>query len=100
VGAGRAREKRFDGLAAYNGMRYLDFSLAPSFAKAREAPWFKNTVFVMYGDHGNPSTLQTPWEQLLLTGYHVPFVIYAPALLKGGGRIDSPRACPILCRRP
>jgi arylsulfatase A-like enzyme len=43
----------------------------------------------MYGDHGNPSTQQTPWQELLLTGYHVPCVIYAPALIKAGSRIDS-----------
>ena len=81
-------ENGFDSLAAYNGMRYLDFSLGSFFAKAREWPGFKNTVFVMYGDHGNPSTRQTPWQQLLLTGYHVPCVIYAPGLVKGGSRID------------
>ena len=48
----------------------------------------------MYGDHGNPSTRQTPWEQLLLTGYHVPFVIYAPGLVKGGRRIDFTASLP------
>src|SRR5258706_346571 len=94
VDADELAKNGFDGLAAYNGMRYLDFSLGSFFAKAREAPWFKNTVFVMYGDHGNPSTLQTPWEQLLLTGYHVPFVIYAPGILKGGGRIDFTASLP------
>ena len=78
----------FDGLAAYNGLRYLDFALGAFFAKAKEAPYFANTVFVMYGDHGNPSAQQTPWEQLLLTGYHVPCVIYAPGLIKAGRRID------------
>ncbi len=82
------RENGFDSLAAYNGMRYLDFSLESFFAKARKAPYFRNTVFVMYGDHGNPSAVQTPWEQLRLTGFHVPLVIYAPALIKRGGRID------------
>ena len=81
------RENGFDSLAAYNGMRYLDFSLESFFAKARKAPYFRNTVFVMYGDHGNPTTLQTPWEELRLTGYHVPFVVYAPALIKPGTRM-------------
>jgi phosphoglycerol transferase MdoB-like AlkP superfamily enzyme len=84
----------FDGPAAYNGMRYLDFSLGTFFAKAKEAPYFRNTLFVMYGDHGNPSTQQAPWEQLLLTGYHVPFVIYAPGLVKGGTRIDFTASLP------
>ena len=94
VDAAALAENGFDGLAAYNGLRYLDFSLGAFFAKAREAPYFKNTVFVMYGDHGNPSTQQTPWEQLLLTGYHVPCVIYAPGLVKGGRRIDFTASLP------
>src|SRR5258708_4441077 len=94
VDAAVLAENRFDGLAAYNGMPYLAFSLGSFFAKAREAPYFRNTVFVMYGDHGNPSTLQTPWEQLLLTGYHVPCVIYAPGLVKGGRRIEFTASLP------
>jgi len=81
------RENGFDSLAAYNGLRYLDYSLESFFAKARKAPYFLDTVFVMYGDHGNPSTRQTPWEQLRLTGYHVPLVVYAPGLIKSGRRI-------------
>ena len=80
-------ENGFDGLAAYNGLRFLDYALESFFAQARKASYFGNTVFVMYGDHGNPSTKQTPWEQLRLTGYHVPFVVYAPALIKPGTRI-------------
>src|SRR5204863_472641 len=80
-------ENGFDGLAAYNGLRFLDYALESFFAQARKASYFGNTVFVMYGDHGNPSTNETPWEQLRLTGYHVPFVVYAPALIKPGSRI-------------
>jgi phosphoglycerol transferase MdoB-like AlkP superfamily enzyme len=80
-------ENGFDGLAAYNGLRFLDYSLESFFAQAQKASYFRNTVFVMYGDHGNPSTRQTPWEELRLTGYHVPFVVYAPALIKPGTRI-------------
>jgi phosphoglycerol transferase MdoB-like AlkP superfamily enzyme len=79
----------FDSLAAFNGLRYLDFALGSFFEKARKDPYFANTVFVMYGDHGNPSTVQTPWQELLLTGYHVPFVIYAPGLIKKGRQIDT-----------
>ncbi len=87
VDAETLKENGFDSLAAYNGLRFLDYSLGSFFARAREAPYFKNTVFVMYGDHGNPSTQQTPWEQLRLTGVHVPFVVYAPGLIKEGRRI-------------
>src|SRR6266571_4772347 len=84
----------FDSLAAYNGLRFLDYALESFFTRAREAPYFRNTVFVMYGDHGNPSTRQTPWEQLRLTGFHVPLVIYAPALIKRGRRIDFTAGLP------
>ena len=86
-------ENGFDGLPALNGLRYLDFALGTFFAKVRQSPAFKNTVFVMYGDHGNPSTQQTPWQELLLTGYHVPCVIYAPGLIKPG-RVDFTASLP------
>ena len=85
-------ENGFDSLAAFNGLRYLDFALGSFFEKAGKDPYFANTLFVMYGDHGNPSTVQTPWQELLLTGYHVPFVIYAPELVKG--RIDFTASLP------
>jgi phosphoglycerol transferase MdoB-like AlkP superfamily enzyme len=91
--AAKLEANGFDGLAAFNGLRYLDFALGSYFAKAKESPYFKNTVFVMYGDHGNPSTQQTPWQELLLTGYHVPCVIYAPGLVKPG-RIDFTASLP------
>ncbi|HTQ75862.1 MAG TPA: LTA synthase family protein [Burkholderiales bacterium] len=84
----------FDGLSAYNGLRYLDFALGSFFAKVRTGSYFKNTIFIMYGDHGNPSTQQTPWQRLLLTGYHVPCVIYAPGLVKAGARIDFTASLP------
>jgi phosphoglycerol transferase MdoB-like AlkP superfamily enzyme len=82
------KDNGFDSLAAYNGLRFLDYSLESFFSRARQSPYFRNTVFVMYGDHGNPSNQPTPWEQLRLTGYHVPLVIYAPGLIKGARRID------------
>ncbi len=88
VDAAALKENGFDNLDAYNGLRFLDYSLESFFAQARRAPYFQNTVFVMYGDHGNPSPNATPWEKLRLTGYHVPLVIYAPGLIKQGRRID------------
>lgn len=32
---------------------YSDFALKQFFAKAKSQSWFKNTIFVMVGDHGN-----------------------------------------------
>lgn len=83
------KDNDFDGLVAFNGLRFLDYALGSFFTRMRKASYFQNTVFVMYGDHGNPSTRQIPFEQLALTGSHVPLVIYAPGLMKGGRRIDS-----------
>ena len=32
---------------------YTDFALKQFFHKAQKEPWFKNTIFVLVGDHGN-----------------------------------------------
>jgi phosphoglycerol transferase MdoB-like AlkP superfamily enzyme len=87
--AAALKDNGFESVAAYNGMRFLDYSLGYWFERARKAPYFRNTVFIMYGDHGNPSTQQTPFQELYLTGFHVPAVIYAPGLIQGGRRIDT-----------
>ncbi len=84
----------FDNLAAYNGLRLLDYSLESFFARARRSAYFQRTVFVMYGDHGVVSPTPTPWEKLALTGHHVPLVIYAPWMFKQGRRIDFTASLP------
>jgi phosphoglycerol transferase MdoB-like AlkP superfamily enzyme len=73
----------FDGLSAYNGLRFLDHAIGHYFEMARKAPYFANTVFVLYGDHGNPSASPIPYERLGLTGYHVPMLIIAPGIPAG-----------------
>jgi phosphoglycerol transferase MdoB-like AlkP superfamily enzyme len=83
------RKHGFDGLAAYNGLRFFDYSLGLFFDLARREPYFRNTIFVLYGDHGNPATNDIPWQHLGLTGFHVPLLIYAPAYIKSRQRIDS-----------
>ena len=82
-------ENGFVSLAAYNGLRFLDYSIGRFFEVARQAPYFKNTIFIIYGDHGVHAPTQMPWEQLRLTQYHVPLAIYAPALIEEGRRIDT-----------
>ncbi len=82
-------ENNFESLASYNGIRFLDYSLGAFFDLARRSPYFNNTVFVMYGDHGTHTPKPTPWEHLLLTQYHVPLLIYAPGFIKEGRRIDT-----------
>jgi phosphoglycerol transferase MdoB-like AlkP superfamily enzyme len=88
MGEQRLKDAGFDGLAAYNGLRFFDHALGYFFRNARKEPYFRNTVFVMYGDHGNPSASPTAWQQLELTSFHVPMLIYAPGLVREGRRID------------
>jgi phosphoglycerol transferase MdoB-like AlkP superfamily enzyme len=68
----------------YNSLRYMDHALGLFFANARREPYFANTIFVLYGDHGTRTG--APREALALGDlallvYHVPLVFYAPALL-------------------
>jgi phosphoglycerol transferase MdoB-like AlkP superfamily enzyme len=79
----------FDSIFAYNGLRFLDHAIGHFFQMARAAPYFANTVFVLYGDHGNPAASQIPWERLGLTGYHVPMLIVAPGAVTPGERNTS-----------
>jgi len=78
----------FENLASLNSMRFLDYSLGRFFELARQADYFEDTVFVLYGDHGLPTPRNTPWNSLGLAGIHVPGVIYAPGLIQEGARID------------
>lgn len=69
----------------FNAVRLLDFNIGKFMDMAKEAGYFDNTIFVLYGDHNNRIT-KTPhmpafYEQLDLDGLHVPAIIYAPKIL-------------------
>src|SRR5204863_978217 len=85
------RANGFESEEEYNGFRFLDHSLGVFFEKARQQPYFANTIFVMYGDHGTrtgaPAATLTLGD-LSLAVYHVPLLIYAPGLF-GPRRIDT-----------
>jgi phosphoglycerol transferase MdoB-like AlkP superfamily enzyme len=76
-----ARRYGFDTLAELDAMRLVDHSLGRFFASARTRPWFEDTLFVLYGDHGSPAAPEhrpAAERQLALPRYHVPLVFYAP----------------------
>ena len=81
----------FDGNEEYNAFRFLDHALGLFFDRARSEPWFANTVFVLYGDHGTrtgaPGSVLTLGDLSLIV-YHVPMVIYAPGFIRQPRRID------------
>jgi phosphoglycerol transferase MdoB-like AlkP superfamily enzyme len=83
------RANQFDSLAAYNGIRLLDYSLGRFFELARREAYFDHTIFVMYGDHGVYPVIALPWQQIGLADRWVPLVIHAPALIPEGRRIAT-----------
>jgi membrane-anchored protein YejM (alkaline phosphatase superfamily) len=85
------RANGFESNEEYNSFRYLDHALGLFFESAGREPYFANTVFVLYGDHGTrtgaPPAALTLGDLSLLV-YHVPLVIYAPGLGVAPRRID------------
>lgn len=79
----------FDSLAAYNGLRFLDHAVGHFFDMARSARYYRDTVFILYGDHGNPAANDIPFERLALTRYHVPMLIVAPGRIAAGERRET-----------
>jgi len=89
VDEAKLQENGFDSLEAYNGMRFLDYSLGHFFRLASKEDYFKRTIFCLYGDHGTVATRQIPWDKLSLTMHHVPFAVYAPGYFSEGRTIDT-----------
>lgn len=83
----------FDDAGEFNAYRLSDFNIGRFFELARHENYFDNTLFVFLGDHGiNGKTGEHTLKQeaqLLLGSYRVPFMLYAPKLLKGGQVIDK-----------
>jgi len=58
-------------------LRYSDYSLQQFFNAAQDKPWFKNTIFIIMGDHTNYAKGGN-----FHSYFHVPLLIYAPDLIK------------------
>ncbi|MBA4374053.1 MAG: hypothetical protein C0402_14475 [Thermodesulfovibrio sp.] len=61
-----------------NSLRYSDYALARFFEEAKKAGYFRDTVFVILGDHTEGSANRDNLYEM----FHVPCLIYAPAHLK------------------
>ncbi len=63
------------GTGRTGAVAYTDYAIGEFFRKASEKPWFKNTVFVISGDHTSGAAGHTdlPPER-----YRIPAVIYCP----------------------
>jgi phosphoglycerol transferase MdoB-like AlkP superfamily enzyme len=63
------------------GVKYTDYAIGRFIDQARSKPWFNDTLFVIVADHCASAAGKT---KLPLDGYHIPLILYAPALLKPG----------------
>ena len=68
-------------------MRYSDWALGQFFEKARKEPYFKETLFVVVGDHGFGNEQQI--SEMDLGRFNVPLLLIGPGIReKFGARTD------------
>lgn len=60
-------------------VKYTDYAIAKFLRESKNKPWFKNTLFVIVADHCASSAGKTA---LPVKKYHIPFMVYAPEILK------------------
>jgi phosphoglycerol transferase MdoB-like AlkP superfamily enzyme len=61
------------------GVKYTDFAINQFIKKAKNKPWFKNTIFIILADHNGGSAGKT---SLPAWRYKIPLIIYAPHIIK------------------
>lgn len=77
----------YGSVAEYNSMCFADHALGEFFALASNQPWFQNTIFAIFGDHGlnDPSLNMTPgYLACRLQSNHIPLLLYAPGKIQPG----------------
>src|SRR5919202_754048 len=75
-----------------NCMRLQDIFLKNLFDQYKELGLYKNTIFVIYGDHGEGFGEHGRFvhdDTIYQEGLRVPFLIHAPGWFKGGERVEG-----------
>jgi len=62
-------------LPIYQTVGYFDHALKKFFETAEQMPWYKNTLFVITGDHIGPAKAISP---RLIDNYRIPLVFFHP----------------------
>lgn len=68
-------------------MRYSDWALGQFFKKVEQSSYYKNTIFVIVGDHGFGTNRQLTDIDLLR--FHVPLLIIGPGIIEKYGRRNT-----------
>lgn len=83
----------FRSLAEFNAYRFMDHGIGRFLAMAEQSDYYKNTMFVFFGDHGlsgDAGQHSPDSETRLGLGLNrVPLVIHAPALFPQGEILDT-----------
>ncbi len=66
-------------------VKYTDFAIGQFVDKARQRPWFDNTLFVFVADH---TSIARGRSDLPMERYHIPMVMYAPGKI-APRRVDA-----------
>lgn len=69
-----------------NAVRYADWALGRFIRQARQHAFFKDTLFVLMGDHG---ARVYGSAEIPLPSYEVPILFYAPGVIPAGAKVDT-----------
>ena len=61
------------------GVKYTDYAIGEFIKKAKNKPWFEDTIFVITADHTAGSAGKISLDP---TKYHIPCIIYSPHNIK------------------
>ncbi len=64
-------------LQIHQSIAYVDYALKRFFQEAQKQPWYKDTLFVITGDHSQMS--ETELQETTLGRHHVPLLLFHPS---------------------
>ncbi len=80
------KEYGFKGNEEYNSMRFQDYAIGEFFDLIKKEPFYKDTIFLIYGDHGLTSwqskNLPQSFIDFELTSNNVPLIVLGPGIKK------------------
>ncbi len=83
----------FASLEELNSFRFMDHSIGHFLKIAKKEPYFDNTLFVFFGDHGihapTGNHVAAYEAQLKLQGLRVPLVLYGKSLISNAKVFDT-----------
>ena len=88
IGEDLAHRRSFVSVAEYNSLRFSDHALREFFKLAEASDYYKNTIFLIFGDHG----LSAPQSENLPRGYtELNLINHQIPLIIAGGPITKPQ---------